>query len=162
MDMGTIIKKLRREKGITQEELGKIIGVQRSTINKYEKGFVKNMKRSSIQTMADYFGVSPSYLLGISASQESVSEMRPIRLKKFPMLGEIACGKPIFADEDHETYIDAAADIKADFCLTAKGDSMIGARIFDGDVVFIKEQPIVDNGQIAAVIIDDAVTLKRW
>lgn len=78
------------------------------------------------------------------------------------MLGEIACGKPIFANEEHETYIDASADIKADFCLTAKGDSMIGARIHSGDVVFIKEQSIVDNGQIAAVIIDNDVTLKRW
>lgn len=78
------------------------------------------------------------------------------------MLGKIACGEPIFADEEHELYIDASDDIKADFCLTAKGDSMIGARIFDGDVVFIKEQPIVENGQIAAVIIGDEVTLKRW
>ena len=150
MDMGSIIKQLRQEKGLTQEQLGKIIDVQRSTINKYEKGFVKNMKRSSIQKMADFFGVSPSYLLGISSSKESASEARPIRLKKFPMLGEIACGKPIFANEEHETYIDAADDIKADFCLTARGDSMTGARIFNGDIVFIKEQPIVDNGQLSA------------
>ncbi|MGM9681036.1 MAG: LexA family protein, partial [Eubacteriales bacterium] len=62
----------------------------------------------------------------------------------------------------HESYIDASSDIDADFCLTAKGDSMIGARIHDGDVVFIKQMPIVDNGQIAAVIIDDEATLKRW
>lgn len=78
------------------------------------------------------------------------------------MLGEIACGEPIFANEDHETYIDASAEIKADFCLTAKGDSMTGARIFDGDIVFIREQAIVENGQIAAVVIGEEVTLKRW
>ena len=78
------------------------------------------------------------------------------------MLGEIACGEPIFANEDHETYIDASAEIKADFCLTAKGDSMTGARIFDGDVIFIREQAIVENGQIAAVVIGEEVTLKRW
>ena len=105
------------------------------------------------------YRVSPDYLLGIDARIEGV---RPIKFKRFRMLGEIACGEPIFANEDHETYIDASADIKADFCLTAKGDSMTGARIFDGDVVFIKEQSIVENGQIAAVVIGEEVTLKRW
>ena len=78
------------------------------------------------------------------------------------MLGEISCGKPIYADEDFETYIESSSNIQADFCLTAKGDSMIGARIHDGDIVFIREQPIVENGQVAAVIIDNEATLKRW
>ena len=78
------------------------------------------------------------------------------------MLGEIACGTPIFANEEHETYIDASAEIQADYCLTAKGDSMIGARIYDGDIVFIRKQSIVNNGEIAAVIIDNEATLKRW
>ena len=85
----------------------------------------------------------------------------PIETKKFPLLGEIACGEPIYADEDKESYIEAGADIKADFCLKAKGDSMINARILDGDIVFIRKQPMVDNGEIAAVIIDDEATLKR-
>ena len=66
MEMGEIIKKLRLEKGITQEKLGEIIGVQKSAIRKYESGKVQNMKRSSIKKMADYFGVSPSYLMGLS------------------------------------------------------------------------------------------------
>lgn len=78
------------------------------------------------------------------------------------MLGKIACGEPIWADEDKESYIMAGMDIKADFCLTAQGDSMINARINDGDIVFIVKQPIVDNGDIAAVIIDNEATLKRW
>lgn len=91
-----------------------------------------------------------------------MGSLRPITKKRFPMLGEIACGKPLYANEDHESYVDASADIDADFCLTAKGDSMIGARIHAGDVVFIKSMPIVDNGAIAAVIIDDEATLKRW
>ena len=77
------------------------------------------------------------------------------------MFGEIACGQPIYANEDYETFIEASERINADFCLTAKGDSMINARIFDGDIVFIKEQPDVDNGEIAAVLIEDEVTLKR-
>lgn len=162
MNMGDIIKQLRTEKGITQEELGKIIGVQKSAIRKYESGMVQNIKRTSIQKLSDYFGVSPSYLLGISTNKDVASEIRPVTLKRFPMLGEIACGKPIFANEEHEAYVDASAEIKADFCVTARGDSMTGARIFNGDIVFIKEQSMVENGQIAAVVIDNEVTLKRW
>ena len=77
------------------------------------------------------------------------------------MLGDIACGEPIYASEDRESYIMAGTDINADFCLRAKGDSMIGARILDGDIVFIKKAPTVNNGEIAAVIIGDEATLKR-
>ena len=84
-----------------------------------------------------------------------------IQTKKFPMLGEIACGEPITANQEYETFVEANESINADFCLTAKGDSMINARIFDGDVVFIKEQPTVNNGEIAAVVIENEVTLKR-
>lgn len=86
----------------------------------------------------------------------------PVSIKKFPLLGEIACGEPIFVNEDRESYVLSGTDINADFCLKAKGDSMIGARIFDGDVVFIKKTEIVDNGEIAAIVIDDEVLLKRF
>ena len=81
--------------------------------------------------------------------------------KKFPLLGEISCGEPIFANEDRESYVLAGTDIDADFCVQARGDSMIGARILDGDIVFIKETNIVNNGEIAAIAIDDEVLLKR-
>lgn len=90
------------------------------------------------------------------------SNIKPIQLRKFPVLGEIACGEPIFASEDRKHYIMADMDIDADFCLTAKGNSMINARINDGDIVFIKEMPMVANGDIAAVIIDNEATLKRF
>ena len=84
-----------------------------------------------------------------------------IEKRKFPLLGNIACGTPIFANEEKELYVEAGTNIHADFCLKAKGDSMIGARIYDGDIVFIKKQEMVDNGEIAAVIIEDEATLKR-
>ena len=77
------------------------------------------------------------------------------------MLGNIACGEPIFAEEDFEGYIELEDGIKADFCLRAKGDSMIGARIYDGDIVFIKSQSMVENGEIAVALIGDEATLKR-
>lgn len=85
----------------------------------------------------------------------------PIHTQRIPLLGEIACGVPIYCDEDRESYVEVGTDIRADFCLRAKGDSMIGARICDGDIVFIREQPMVENGEIAAVIIGDEATLKR-
>lgn len=168
MEMGAIIRQLRLKQGMTQEELGKILGVQKSAIRKYESGLVENIPRSSIQKMAELFGVKPSYLMGWEDSEPTeyqdmrISNIRPAKTKRFRMIGEIACGKPIFADEDHESYVDASDQIQADWCLTAKGDSMIGARIHDGDVVFIREQPMVENGEIAAVIIGDEATLKRW
>lgn len=97
----------------------------------------------------------------LTALMSRFDNIKPIQLKRFPMLGEIACGEPIFADEDKESFVMADMDIQADFCLTAKGDSMVNARIYDGDIVFIKEMPMVENGEIAAVIIDNEATLKR-
>jgi len=85
----------------------------------------------------------------------------PIETKKFPLLGEIACGEPIFAAEEFEAYVEAGADIVADFCLRCKGDSMVNARILDGDIVFIRKQSTVNNGEIAVVVIEDEATLKR-
>jgi repressor LexA len=81
--------------------------------------------------------------------------------KRLPMLGNIACGEPIYAEEEHESYVAADSSLDADFCLRAQGDSMTGARIYDGDIVFIRSQDAVDNGEIAAVIINDEATLKR-
>jgi repressor LexA len=85
----------------------------------------------------------------------------PVTTQKIPLIGEIACGQPIFANEELESYIALDNGIKADYALRCKGDSMIGARIMDGDLVFIRKQPMVENGEIAAVIIDDSATLKR-
>lgn len=177
MKIGEYIKELRQSKGLSQEELGKIVGVQRAAVQKWENGTVTNLKRETIKKLADYFDVEPaSFIIEDIAFVEKTPEenidtkfqeiikreLRPIQTKKFPMLGKIACGKPIYASEEYETYIEASAEINADFCLTAQGDSMINARIFDGDIVFIRSQPVVENGEIAAVIIEDEVTLKRF
>lgn len=166
MNMGEIIKKLRLQKGLTQEELGKVIGVQKSAIRKYESGAVENLKRSSIEKLAEFFGVTPSYLMGWqdedqSAAIYSFENIHPITTKRIPMLGNIACGVPTYAAENRESYIKVGTDINADFCLTARGDSMIGARIHDGDIVFCRAQESVENGEIAVVLIGDEATLKR-
>ena len=165
--IGYHIKRRRKELGMTQAQLAQKTGyTSRSSINKIELGQT-DLPQSKLVLIAEVLRVTTSYLMGfeskeINTPQQLPSNLHPIQLRRFPMLGRIACGQPIFADEDHESYIDASADIKADFCLTAQGDSMIGARIRDGDVVFIKSQPTVENGQIAAVIINDEATLKRW
>lgn len=93
-----------------------------------------------------------------------VSNIFPITTHELPVLGEIACGVPKFANEDRESYVDAGTGIKADFCLKAKGNSMVNARIHDGDIVFIRRQDIVENGEIAAVVVnnDNEATLKRF
>ena len=170
MTIGERIKSLRESKRITQTELAEKLGTTKQNIYKYENGIITNIPSDKIELMAKCFEVSPGYIMGwedeneldgLSILMEKYDNIRPIRLKRFPLLGEIACGQPIFADEDRESYIMADMDIKADFCLRAKGDSMINARIYDGDVVFIREMPMVDNGDIAAVIIDDEATLKK-
>ena len=99
--------------------------------------------------------------LDILRSQVKFENLFPIERKRYPLIGAIACGKPITANEEIELYIEAGAEIDADFCLRAEGDSMTGARIYDGDIIFIRKQSMVDNGEIAAVIIDDEATLKR-
>lgn len=163
-DMSTKIMELRKKRGMTLEQVATIVGVGKSTVRKWETGMIANMRRDKIAALAQALGTTPAYLMGWENDDTAnlPNNVRPITTKRFPMLGKIACGEPLFANEDHETYIDASSDIQADFCLTAKGDSMIGARIHDGDVVFIRSQSIVENGQIAAVIIDDEATLKRW
>ena len=111
--------------------------------------------------------VNEAWLMGCDVDRaprvnnDSSDPVKHIHTKKVPMLGDIACGSPIVANQEYETYVLASDNIDADFCVTAKGDSMINARIFDGDIVFIKEQPTVENGEIAAVVIGDDVTLKR-
>lgn len=168
MNIGDRVRLLREQKGMTQEELATKLGYKsKSSVTHIEKG--RDIPRSMVVTLAKILDTTPAFLMGweelsadpLSELMQKYGNIKPVKLKRFPMLGEIACGKPVFADEDREHYIMADMDISADFCLTAKGDSMINARIYEGDIVFIKEMPIVENGDIAAVIIDDEATLKR-
>ena len=166
-DLGEKIKIRRKELELTMLQVAKKVGVSEATVSRWESGDIANMRRDKIVSLANALQVAPSFIMDETTSKyNDISSLakygiRPIKTKKFPMLGEIACGKPIYCNEDYETYIEASEDINADFCLTAKGDSMINARIFDGDIVFIREQPTVENGEIAAIVIDDSATLKR-
>lgn len=167
--IGSRIRNRREELGLSQDELGKRLGYKsRSSINKIELD-QRNLTQSKIKAIAEALETTPAYIMGWDEPDQKldkenlkfVDNLFPIETKKFPLIGNIACGKPILADEQFEAYIEAGANIKADFCLRAKGDSMIGARIYDGDIVFIRKQEMVDDGEIAAVLIDDEATLKR-
>lgn len=168
-DMAKRIKDLRTSQGMTLEQVAEKVGVGKSTVRKWETGLIANMRRDKIAALADALNTSPMYLMGWSDEINPLPKLDiskfdniyPVNLKKVPLLGEIACGKPIFANEDRESYVLAGSEIHADFCLRAKGDSMVNARILDGDIVFIRKQDMVDNGEIAAVAIGDDVTLKR-
>lgn len=167
MGIGERIKQRREELGLTVEELASRLGKHRATVYRYESNEIEKLPTTILEPLAIALDTTPAFLMGWEEEKNNdidifkFSNIMPIEKKKFPLLGNIACGEPIFADEEHDLYIEAGANIQADFCLRAKGNSMIGARIFDGDIVFIRKQPEVENGQIAAVIIDDEATLKR-
>lgn len=164
MTIGEKIKQLREKNKMTQTDVAARIGTATQTVFKYEKGIVTNIPLDTVEKIAAVFGVSPAYLMGwdTAAEPEYTSDIRPykqLNIKKIPIIGEIACGKPVLATETFGDYIES--DIQADYALTCRGDSMTGARIYNGDLVFIRCQSAVDNGDIAAVIIEDEVTLKR-
>lgn len=160
MDIGSYIKKLRIETGYSQEQLGALLGVQRAAVQKWECGRVQNLKRETILKLANIFNVSPSSF--IDNSYQDYDNIIPMpNMKSIPLLGSIACGEPITAIENIEDYVAMPEAVKADFALRCKGDSMVDARILDGDIVYIHQQTKVENGEIAAVLIGDEATLKR-
>lgn len=173
-EVGRRIKQRRTELGITQEELGIRLHLNKSTIQRYESGAITSIKLPVIQAIAKQLNVSPEWLalktdeigsyipVHAGTSIEHINNIIPLpETKEVPLLGTIACGEPILAEENIEDYVDVDQDIQADFALRCKGDSMIGARINSGDIVFIHQQPDIENGEIAAVLIGDEATLKR-
>lgn len=169
-DFASVIKRLRIERGITQEQLASMLKISRSTVGMYETGS-REPDFETCEAIADIFNVDMDFLLGRSnvERKDPLSPMNRIppgfepfpKMVKKPLVGSIACGEPITAEENIEDYVDVPEDAHCDFCLRCKGDSMIDAGIHDGDVVYIRIQPQVENGQIAAVRIDGEATLKR-
>ncbi|MBQ5315926.1 MAG: helix-turn-helix domain-containing protein [Oscillospiraceae bacterium] len=153
------LRRLRNENGFSQKEVADRLGMTRQAYSLYETG-KRRVDVENAKHLADIFGVTLNELGYADAPYPQYSGIAPVNTQRLPLLGRVACGKPIF-DEITDTYIDAAADIKADFCLVCKGDSMINARIYDGDIVMIQRTDIVENGRIAAVAVGEEVTLKR-
>lgn len=163
------LKMLRVNRGFTQEQLAAMLKVSRSTIGMYETGS-REPDFETCETIADVFNVDMDYLMGRSL----VERKSPVSPKvppgfmplpetyKVPLVGHIACGQPITAEENIEDYLDVPVGHRVDFALRCEGDSMIDAGITDGDVVYIRKQETVENGEIAAVRIGDEATLKKF
>lgn len=166
MTFGTVLRHLREQHKMTQNDLASALGVSESTIGMYERG-KREPSLETLEAIADYFNVDMDYLHGKSDVQRRVSfspvdNILPMpQMRRVPLLGTIACGEPILAEENLDGEVDIPENIHADLALHCKGDSMINARIFDGDIVYIRQQEDVDNGQITAVLIGEEATLKR-
>ena len=158
------IKELRIKKGLNMREAAKAIGIPYTTYINYEKGD-REPNSEMLMRLSDFFGVSVDTLIGRSNGEFDIFSIPNIipmpKMRQVPLIGTIACGKPLLAVENTEDFISVPEGIHADFALRCKGDSMINARLFNGDIVYIHRQPEVENGEIAAVIIDDEATLKR-
>ena len=185
MKLSKKLARLKAERGLTTEALSQRSGVPRGTINKILNGETRNPTVGTLSALADALkcslglltddsanlpaaerptlpeGIPGVFRLGdVSAGLRNADSLLPVTRRKVPLIGAIAAGEPIYAEETLDTT-DCDASMHCDFALRVKGDSMVGARIQDGDIVFIRRQDDVDDGQIAAVIIDGEATLKR-
>lgn len=163
------ISELRMEKDLTMRDAARLLGMPYTTYVNYEKGTREPNSETLIQ-LANFYGTSVDYLIGKSESRMIQPDKKPTippgfmplpKMKKVPLIGAIACGDPITALQNREGEVDAPEDMRCDFALKCHGDSMTGAGIHDGDTVFIRIQPEVENGEIAAVRIGEEATLKR-
>ena len=161
------ISKALELRGMRQVDLVERTGIPKSAISQYCSGSFKP-KQKRLFLIAEALNVDEAWLMGLDVPMERGSVMAPAniipfpKMNRVPLIGAIACGAPILADEHIEDYVDMPKHVRADFALTCKGDSMINARIFDGDIVYIRQQDTVENGEIAAVLNGDGeATLKR-
>jgi repressor LexA len=163
MEKGERIRSRREALGMTQTELADALSTTKQNIYKYENGIISNIPSDKIEAMAEILKTTPAYLMGWEEETVLPPNIEPLgSMQKIPLVGQIACGTPILAEQNIEDYVDLPGHIRADFSLTCKGESMIGAGIRSGDIVYIRKQEEVENGQIAAVMVGgDEATLKR-
>ncbi len=163
MNLREVLAKLKTENGLTTDQLSLRSGVPKGTLNKLLNGETRNPTGATLKKIADALNCPVELLYpqtGDGVRLRNAADVLPIRRRAVPMLGEIAAGVPIYAEENTELVL-CDDSLRCDFALRVRGDSMIGARIRDGDLVFIRSQDDVDDGEIAAVVLNDEATLKR-
>lgn len=167
MSIAENIKRIRAEHGLSQAELGKIAGVSDKAVSTWELG-LKTPRMGAVEKMANYFGITKSAIVDDVQTAPAASKEPTIppgfdpmpEMDMVPLVGRIACGTPITAEQNVERIVCVPSKWRSTFTLTCKGDSM-EPRIHDGDLVAIRKQPEVENGEIAAVRIGEEATLKH-
>lgn len=156
---GSRLLESMRDNNDTTYSLAEYLHLSPSAISRYTTGDMAP-KIPTVQAIAGKYGIRPSWLMGIEG--ESKYPEPEVKAKRIPIVGSIAAGLPLLAQENIEGFEYVPENLDVDFCLRVKGDSMMNARILDGDLVFIRKQQVVENGEIAAVLIDGDATLKRF
>lgn len=164
MKIGDKIRMLRKQKGLTQTELGEKLGVKTNAVSKWECGRVEDIPMSKVKAMSVLFDVPPSFPID---DEQLPSNATPLDVQSFhriPILGRIAAGLPLYAEQNIEGYTLTDLNGGAEyFALRVKGDSMNAARIQEGDVLIVRRQEEVENGEVAIVMVgDDDATVKRF
>lgn len=167
MTIGERIKLTRERKPMSQVDLAVMCGISKQTLYKYENNIITNIPSDKIELIAKALETTPAFLMGWETEITSPlpSNLIPLNSVSYiPLVGTIACGTPVLAEQNIERRILLPDMVKADFALRCKGNSMINAGIDDGDIAFIRSQHTVENGEIAAVQITDyetEATLKK-
>lgn len=159
--MDNYLSERRKELGLTQKEVSEIVGVAEATISRWESGAIANMRRDRINLYAKALKTTPAFIMtGESESYVPDGFIQMPDMASVPLVGRIACGEPITAEQNVEGIVSVPSQWHSDFALLCKGDSM-EPSIKDGDLVAIHIQPMVENGEVAAVRIDSEATLKH-
>lgn len=158
--MENYLAKRRKELNLTQKDVAIAVGVSEGTVSRWESGLIANMRRDRIALYAQVLQTTPEFIMSGECEDIPVGFQPMPNMAFVPRIGRIACGSPILAEQNVENYDSVPSSWHADFTLICAGESMM-PRIHDGDLVAIRRQPVVENGEIAAVRIDDEATLKR-
>ena len=166
MSIGEYIKRLRLNKGLSQEELGRIVGVQRAAVQKWEAGITTNLKRETIQKLSSYFDVSPATFIEdeLSDEKQRLIFLNETKLYNAPLFESVSAGFGATAINEVIEYVPVVVkseeEAKNTICIKVEGDSMT-PDIKDGDVIQVRKQTSVDNGDIAVVRLDGSEHLVK-
>nr|DAN28693.1 MAG TPA: SOS-response transcriptional repressors (RecA-mediated autopeptidases) [Caudoviricetes sp.] len=168
MSVGNRIRQRRLELGLSGEEVGKMLGVNKTTVYRYEKGEIDKMPIEVVEKLSVALRTTPDVIMGWNTDASTPTNLVPINrasIVSIPVLGTIKCGQPILAEENITGYREELSDRLPSgnlFYLKSQGDSMV-PTIPEGSLVLIREQPTVEYGEVAAVLVngDTEATLKR-
>ena len=167
--INSLLKQRRKELGLTMKEVAKAVGVSEPTVSRWESGNIANMGRDKINALSKVLQLSPTEIMGIDDKTENqpTPELTPVEYNpthRIPVLGRISAGLPLYAEENIEEYIYTELNGGNEyFGLRVEGDSMNAARICDNDIIIVRQQEQVEDGEIAVVMVGDQnATVKRF